>query len=160
MPILPPSVQTVGMKRKRRIRCPYCGELFWPDPRTAWRQWACSKPSCQARRRRDTQRRYREKNPGEQEARRYRAAIAEAKSGWGAKISIPGEGSIFTSLVWDEIKDEIEPQLYVTLAFLSKLLIAAARDERSIQPSVIKKENANYGFDDRKDEIPRSGPSP
>ena len=145
------------MKIKRRIRCPYCGELFWPDPRTAWRQWACGKPSCQAKRRRDTQQRYRQKNPGDKEARRYRAAISEAKSGSRVGISIPVEAS---SLLWDEIKDEIEPQLFVTLVFIAKLLVAAARDERSIQPSVINTDIGNYGFDDRKDEIPRSGPSP
>jgi hypothetical protein len=139
-------------KRKRRKRCPYCGELFWPDGRTAWRQWACGKASCQARRRRETQRRYREKNAGDQEARHYRAAIAEAKSGSSTEISIPGEASIFRSLVWDEIKDEIEPQLSVTLVFYAKLLIAAMRDERSVQPSVINKEIGNYRFGDRKDE--------
>jgi hypothetical protein len=147
------------MKKKRRIRCPYCGELFWPDPRTAWRQWACSRDLCQAKRRRDTQRRYREKNTGDQEARRYRAAIAETKSGSGVGISIPDEALIHRSSLWDEIKDEIEPQLYVTFVFFAKLLIAAVRDERSSQHSVIKKDIGNYRSGDGKDEMARSSPS-
>jgi len=62
--------------------------------------------------------------------------------------------------VWDEIKDEIEPQLFVTLVFYAKLLIAAMRDERTFQSIGITKVIANYDVDDGKDEIGRSGPSP
>ena len=87
-------------------------------------------------RRRDTQKRYRQKNPGDQEARRYRAAISEAKSGSEVGISIGGKAS----LVWDEIKDEIEPQLFVTLIFLARLVVSVVRDERLAQPFVISKD--------------------
>ena len=104
------------------------------------------------KRRAETQRRYRQKNAGDQDARRYRGAIAAAKSGSIAEISIPGEGSIFGSPVWEEIKDEIEPQLSVTLVFFAKLLIAAMRDKRLIQPTVINKEIGNYRFDAQEDE--------
>jgi len=51
--------------------------------------------------------------------------------------------SIYPSLLWEEIKDEIEPQLFVTLAFFARLLLTAARDERSLQPIVITKEIGN-----------------
>ena len=104
------------------------------------------------KRRAATQRRYREKNAGDQEARRYREAIASAKKGESEQLSIPGERSIFGSIVWEEIKDEIEPQLSVTLVFFAKLLIDALRDERPIQPAVINKEIGNYRIDAPKDE--------
>ena len=87
-------------------------------------------------------------------------AIAKAKSGAGVENSIPGEASIFRSLVWEEIKDEIDPQLYVTLVFYAKLLISAMGDERASQSIGITKEIANYAIDDGKDEIGRSVPPP
>jgi hypothetical protein len=146
-------------KRQRRKRCPYCGELFWPDRRTAWRQWACGKASCQAKRRAETQRRYRRNNAGDQAARRYREAIAAAKDGAFGLHSIPGEGSVFRSLVWEEIKDEIAPQLSVTLVFFARLLIAALRDERVMQPAVIHQEIGKYGIDAEKDETDGICPS-
>ena len=148
-----------GMTVKRRSRCPYCGELFWPDPRTAWRQKTCSDPLCQAQRRRDTQSRYRKKNRGDQEARRYRDAIAKAKSGEPGEISVPQTASIRESLVWDEIKDEMKPQDYVTIAFIVKLLVCAMRVEIIGQPSVINKEIGNYRLVEGKDETAMS-PSP
>jgi hypothetical protein len=73
---------------------------------------------------------------------------------------MPKEAPIFGSLLWGEIKDEIEPQLFVTLVFIAKLLVGAVRDERSVQATEIKKEIGNYRFGGGKDEIARSGPSP
>ncbi len=32
---------------RRRKRCRFCKELFFPDPRLGSRQYACAKPSCQ-----------------------------------------------------------------------------------------------------------------
>ncbi len=37
-------------RRKRHKRCPFCHELFRPDPRLGARQWACGAPTCQRRR--------------------------------------------------------------------------------------------------------------
>jgi hypothetical protein len=82
------------------------------------------------------------------------------KSGIRGEISIAEEASIQRSSLWDEIKDEIEPQLYVTLVFFAKLLLAAMEDEKSIQPSVVNKGNGNYGFRGGKDEMGRRSPSP
>jgi hypothetical protein len=73
---------------------------------------------------------------------------------------MPCEALNHRSLLWEEIKDEIEPQLYITLVFAAKLLVAALRDERTSQPSVINKDIGNYGFEGKKDEMSRAGPSP
>lgn len=72
---------------------------------------------------------------------------------------MPQAASIRESLVWDEIKDEMEPQDYVTIAFIVKLLVCAMRDEIIGQPSVINKEIGNYRLVEGKDETAMS-PSP
>jgi hypothetical protein len=133
--------------------------LFWPDARTAWRQWACDKPLCQSKRRQQTQQRYRENNRGEQQARQYREAMAEAKEGSAHQLSIPKTGPIFGSLLWQEIKDELQPQLLVTIVFFAKLLFLSARDEIRAQGAVITKEMGNYQDAETKDEIEPKGAS-
>ena len=73
---------------------------------------------------------------------------------------MPKTGPIFGSLLWQEIKDEIEPQVLVTIVFFVKLLISAARDEIRVQRAVITKEKGNYGFSGGKDEIEPRASSP
>ena len=105
------------------------------------------------KRRQDTQQRYRGNNASDQQARRYRAAIAKAKSGSSIDNLIPKEGPIFGSLLWDEIKDEIAPQPLVTIVFLANLLVSVLRDESTTQVDVINKEIGNYRSATKKDEI-------
>jgi plasmid stabilization system protein ParE len=145
------------MQRKRRNRCPYCGELFWPDARTRWRQWACGKPECQKRRRQETQRHYRERHRGESQARRYREEVAAAKSGSYEGPKAGRNTGITECLLWEEIKDEIAPQLYVTLVFIAELIFASVRDERSRQLPMIKGERGKYTNEGMKDEMGESG---
>lgn len=142
-----------GMQRKRRKRCPYCGELFWPNRRTAWRQWACSKDCCQTQRRRETQRRYRAKNSGEREAQRYRAAIAQVKDEANVKIWVPAKVPFLGNPIWDEIKDEIGVQLCVTLMYFAKLIFVTLEDEITKQSAEIHEESSNYGSGEEKDEM-------
>ena len=44
-------------------RCPYCRKMFEPDPRTKYKQRVCSGVECQKKRRRETQKKWRAKNP-------------------------------------------------------------------------------------------------
>jgi len=53
----------ISHTRRRRRRCPWCGELFTPDPRTKGRQRYCSKPECQIKRQRLNEDGWRIKNP-------------------------------------------------------------------------------------------------
>ncbi len=46
----------------RRKRCPYCRGLFIPDPRVGSRQKVCRKNECQAKRKKQSQRRWSEKH--------------------------------------------------------------------------------------------------
>jgi len=84
--------------------------------------------------------------------------MAAAKSGDLAGIGVPQEASIGSSLVWDEIKDELMPQHYVTIAFIVKLIFSAMRDEIIRQPAEIKKEIGNYAIIEKKDETALSPP--
>ena len=51
------------MKRHRRRTCRSCREKFYPDTRLKDRQWHCSKPSCQTKRRSQNIRNWYTKNP-------------------------------------------------------------------------------------------------
>jgi hypothetical protein len=116
---------------RARKRCPFCWCLYWPDGRAAHRQWCCPKDECQKKRRVETQRRYRAKHPAEPECRRYRAAVASAKA--GEVVAAPrSPPAAFGRLPWDEMRDEIAPQVAVTLAFFARLH-RAARDEIGAQ---------------------------
>ena len=113
---------------RKRTRCPYCRCLFLPDGRVKQRQWACTKTSCQAERRRETQRRYREKHPEDPAARRMRAAIAAAKA--GDPVAVPrAPPSAIGRFPWDELRDEISPQVLVITMLFVRLVLGAAQDE-------------------------------
>lgn len=45
-------------------RCPFCGDIFIPNPRVGDRQVACKKGGCQRERKQESQRRWLERNPG------------------------------------------------------------------------------------------------
>ena len=47
------------MKRRRRRKCPHCGQIYWPDPRNRHHQIYCSAPACQQARQRAGQARWR-----------------------------------------------------------------------------------------------------
>jgi hypothetical protein len=50
-------------------RCVYCGRYFVPDRRVAERQKSCKKPECRRKRKKESQRRWVEANPGYFEGR-------------------------------------------------------------------------------------------
>ena len=108
------------MPVRKRKRCPFCRCLFWPDPRTEWRQRACTKEQCQVARRRDSQRRWRSKNRSDGASRRFRAEVAAAREE-AAPPPLPRGGPL-VSFPWDEMKDEMQPEVLVAIAFLARLL--------------------------------------
>ena len=119
------------MQVRNRKRCPFCRCLFWPDGRSDWRQWACGKPECQAQRRQQSQRRWRQKNKSDQAARRYRTAVAAAKA--GEEVTPAPRSGPLVSLPWDEMRDEMRPEVLVLIALISKSLIAILKDEIRVQ---------------------------
>lgn len=116
-----------------RKRCRFCRCLYVPDARTAHRQRCCSKDECQVQRRAETQRRYRESHPGDAEARRYRAAVTASKAGQVPSLPSPVP-AVMGRQWWSEVRDEMRPEVFVTLVFLARLLARRPKDE--IQPQV------------------------
>ena len=145
--------------RHRRKRCPFCTQLFWPDTRTAARQWSCTKSSCQQARRKETQRRYRALHPTDAAARRLRDAITEAKAAktpLGPRSTDPI--SSFSSRVpRDELRDEISPDIRVLIEFFVRLVTGSLRDEMRAQRVAIAGQMADFAARLAKDE---SAPPP
>lgn len=127
------------MARRRRKWCPFCNELFWPDCRTARRQWSCAKDACQQARRKETQRRYRAAHPAEGAARRLRDAMTAAK----APESAPATTGLSSRIPWDELRDEIRPDVRVLIEFFLRLLASGWRDEMRVQRAEIARQVAD-----------------
>lgn len=51
-------------RRRRRKKCPFCNRPFYPNSKTKYHQWACSKPECQKKRHDHNHARWEAKNPG------------------------------------------------------------------------------------------------
>lgn len=66
------------------------------------------------------------------------------KSGLYRDVEAGGKPRISRSLLWDEIEDEISPQICIALQFIVELATASLRDEIVSQVSVIKEEYSNY----------------
>jgi hypothetical protein len=125
---LDPIRRTAGSSEhdmRSRKRCRFCRCLFTPDGRVALRQWACTKTECQARRRQHSQAQWRKEHPEDPVARRLRADLARAKADGKAPSPPPAPRQI----PWDELRDEISPELLVILALFVRLGIRATRDE-------------------------------
>lgn len=145
------------MPRRRRKRCPYCQDLFWPDARTATRQRCCAKAGCQAKRRKETQKRWRSEHPDDATARRYRAAIAAAKA--GEKPALPrAPPSRIEAFPWAEARDEISPQAFITLRFFGHFAATLARDVIRTEVPKILGEIRDYGAGGEKDETAPTAP--
>lgn len=140
------------MAIRKQKRCPYCRRRFWADPRTEWRQWACSEPACQRRRRQETQRRYRRKNRSDRAGRQYREAVAAARSG-EAVPGVPPQRGPLVSLPWDEMGDEIAPEVLVLLVLFGRLLVSLVKDESRAQVSGFEAEIARLRRTMAEDEI-------
>ena len=147
------------MSMPRRKRCPFCRCLFWPDPRTRWRQWACSKPDCQDKRKVESNRRYRAKNPSDSSSQRYRESVSAMKVGKEVPGVPPKRGPL-ASLPWDEMEDEIPPEVLVMLVFFGRLLFRVMEDERRDEATGITGESRRLLRSGGKTRRPGGGPAP
>ena len=105
-------------RRRSRKRCPHCSVLFWPDPRTP-KQRACSAMECQKERRRETQSRWRAKNPADAKGRRYRQDVADAKERLASRPPDrpPNQPPDFP---WEDVRAVIPPDMYVTIKYFAR----------------------------------------
>ena len=113
---------TTKTRRRSRKRCPHCSVLFWPDPRTP-KQRACSAMECQKERRRETQSRWRAKNPADAKGRRYRQDVADAKERLASRPPDrppdrpPNQPPDFP---WEDVRAVIPPDMYVTIKYFAR----------------------------------------
>lgn len=145
------------MPRRRRKRCPYCHDLFWPDLRTARRQRSCATAACQTKRRKETQKRWRSEHPDDATARRYRAALAAAKAGETPALPRAPPARI-AAFSWEEARDEISPQVFVTLRFFVHFAATLARDVIRTEVPKILGEIRHSGAGGAKDETAPAAP--
>jgi len=117
---------------RKRKRCPFCRCLFSPDERVRRRQWACTKPDCQVKRRRKTQERYRDRHPADRAARALRAQLASAKAGEAvAPPRAPPPG--MERFPWEELRDEIPAEALVMTQVFVRLVLVVLQDEIRLQ---------------------------
>lgn len=97
----------------------------------AKRQWACTGAECQVKRRGETQRRYRDEHPEDRASRRLRAELAAAKA--GERPVSPSVPTGIGRFPWDELRDEISPEVFVVTSIFVRLLLVGLRDEMRAQ---------------------------
>ena len=120
--------------RQQRKRCAYCGRYFNPDRRAGAKQKACKAGACQARRKRESQRRWLESNPGYFAGRydcvkQWRKENPDYQRRWRAKRR--------------EIQDEIPPSKPIRTI---RLVVPAEWFKGEIQDEIRLERQCGCGF--------------
>jgi hypothetical protein len=120
--------------KEQQKRCVYCGRYFRPDKRIGDRQKVCKDKACQARRKKDSQRRWLESNPGYFKGRydfvkQWRKEHPDYQRRWRAKRR--------------EIQDEIPPVKPIRTI---RLVIPAEWFKGEIQDEIRLKRQCGCGF--------------
>ena len=104
--------------------CCICRRWFRPDPRVGSRQRACGNPECQAARRIQTQRNWRESRPDYFTARRIRERGEQDRPPEPLRLPPP-----LSQLPWDIAQDEFGVQGTDFIGILSTVLLRVAQDQ-------------------------------
>jgi hypothetical protein len=113
--------------------CRICRKWFHPDVRVGERQRVCSSPSCQLKRRKQTQAAWSASNPDYFVARRLkeRAAKVSPPAPPPPPLRVPPP---LDRLPWDIAQDQFGAQGADFLGVFGKVLLGATQDQRSAQP--------------------------
>ncbi len=111
----------------KQKRCLYCGRYFKPDYRVRDRQKACNDKGCQGKRKKESQKKWLEANPGYFEGRyeyvkQWRRKYPDYQRRWRAERKAKRR----------EIQDEIPPSkpvITIRLVIPAKLLKGEIQDE-------------------------------
>ena len=112
------------MSDSRRKPCSICRRWFRPDPRIGSRQRACRNPDCQAARRVQTQRTWRDSRPDYFTARRIRERGDIDRVPEPLQLPPP-----LSRLPWDIAQDEFGVQGADFIGILSTVLLRVAQDQ-------------------------------
>src|SRR5512145_401576 len=112
------------MPAPRKRPCSICRRWFRPHARVGVRQRACSKPECQAARRKRTQAEWRAKNPDYAAGYRLQRRSAQQREPEPLRVPAP-----LNRLPWDVAKDEFGGKAADFLGVMGALLIRSAKDQ-------------------------------
>jgi len=104
--------------------CCICRQWFRPNARVGSRQRACKKPECQAARRVQTQRNWRESRPDYFAARRIQKRGEQARTPEPLRLPPP-----LSRLPWDIAQDQFGVQGTDFIGILSTVLLRFAQDQ-------------------------------
>jgi hypothetical protein len=114
------------MPDARKRPCSICRRWFRPDPRVGARQRACSRPECQAARRKQTQARWRTAEANRGYARANRIEKRNAAESPPEPVRVPAP---LNQLPWDLAKDQFGAKGTDFIGVLSTLLLRTAKDQ-------------------------------
>src|SRR5437762_13790451 len=117
------------MPDARKRPCCICRRWFRPDSRIGSRQRACRSPECQAARRVQTQRSWRESRPDYFIAYRMRERGEQDRPPEPLRLPPP-----LSRLPWDIAQDEFGVQGADFIGILSTVLLRAAQDQFKVHP--------------------------
>jgi len=112
------------MPALRKRPCSICRHWFRPNPRVGSRQHACSRPECQAGRRKQTQAKWRAQNP--EYAAGYRIQQRSAREQPPEPLQFPAP---LKRLPWDLAKDEFGQKGTDFIGVMGSLLVRSAKDQ-------------------------------
>ena len=104
--------------------CQICRRWFRPDDRVGSRQRTCSRPECQAARRKKTQASWRVRNPGYSLAWRIQARSESRPPPEPLHLPSP-----LSKLPWDVAHEEFGPKGADFVGAMGALLLRAAKDQ-------------------------------
>src|SRR5271157_2460775 len=112
------------MPAPRKRPCSFCRHWFRPNARVGARQHACSKPECQAARRKKTQAKWRAANPDYAIAHRIQQRNAQEQPPEPLRLPAP-----LNRLPWDLAKDEFGQKGADFIGVMGALLVRSAKDQ-------------------------------
>lgn len=116
---------------RRRKRCRFCRDLFWPDRRIGKKQYACSKPECQKKRQQLNCKQWHEKNPTAERERRLVERLRRGRK--GINSSDPRE-----ALHWAVARESIGSEPLVVVEEIVQLARRGLREEIKAELAVFK----------------------
>lgn len=150
------------MDLPKKKRCCVCRKSFRPDSRVRDRQRACGRESCQRQRRRQTQARWRSRNPTYQRSYRLKQRAAVARSAQAGELDADGAlveppepvwvPPILQSIPWDVAQCEIGVVTTDLVAMVGLLLWRWMKDPIGGETPLVKGTCASVGGLGGKDE--------
>lgn len=150
------------MDLPKKKRCCVCRKAFRPDSRVGARQRACRRESCQRQRRRETQARWRARNPTYPKAYRLKQRGAAARSAAAGELDSAGSPvelpdplrvpGVLQSIPWEVVQGELGVLATDLVAMVALALWGVVKDvKRGEKP--LSKGTYSSGFEAlRKDE--------